>query len=552
MGSDFQNTFQQIANKLLARFNEIDQDRQDVNLSLPQFCLNNRLVQADDQVAFTAGNPDQLDDYRQRIDTDQGPIWVSKNAIMCACPNCQAPVSVRLLLMVAECWNCNISIVLSEQQLRAIEALLETTSHQISEVVTPPKSNKGVRTRRTQIGDRLPLHVGDEFRPERSVRLLRRAMNSLPAWLISFLVNLIMLLILALIFIVPDDFSPAITLSTFVSSHDQEGSEPELRSPEDPLKFDSALPQLLEIGEEEWRAETKRAEIDAAELWQDAVDADVEQLKERVTQLAGPETPFLLRDPRLRNEILYQNGGTTLTEAAVARGLRWLAQVQNVDGSWSLANYRRHKDPRNEGDAAATSLALLPFLGAGQTHESGKYRDTVMRGIKWLIDRQKANGDLRCDFPGEAGMYVHGQATIVIIEALAMTGDEKLRVACERATKFIENAQHKDGGWRYQPLQAGDTSVFGWQLMALQSARNSGAGIPVDRSTMRLAGYYLDQAGKAYASASYSKYLDGAVYRYAPNLNDPTPAMTAEALLCRFYLGWDRDDPRIVQGIRYL
>jgi hypothetical protein len=28
--------------------------------------------------------------------------------------------------------------------------------------------------------------------------------------------------------------------------------------------------------------------------------------------------------------------------------------------------------------------------------------------------------------------------------------------------------------------------------------------------------------------------------------------MTAEALLCRQYLGWKRDDPRLMQGVKYL
>ena len=48
------------------------------------------------------------------------------------------------------------------------------------------------------------------------------------------------------------------------------------------------------------------------------------------------------------------------------------------------------------------------------------------------------------------------------------------------------------GGWRYSPGQAGDTSVFGWQIFALRSGHLAGLSIP--RTTLpRLLG--LSQPG---------------------------------------------------------
>jgi len=41
---------------------------------------------------------------------------------------------------------------------------------------------------------------------------------------------------------------------------------------------------------------------------------------------------------------------------------------------------------------------------------------------------------------------------------------------------------------------------------------------------------------------------DGALYRYVAR-EDPKLSMTAEGLLCREYLGWAQDDPRLQQGI---
>ncbi len=115
---------------------------------------------------------------------------------------------------------------------------------------------------------------------------------------------------------------------------------------------------------------------------------------------------------------------------------------------------------------AATALALLPFLGAGQSPNQGRYRDSIEHGLQWIVAHQKPDGDLQG--AGSGRMYAHGLASIVLCEALAMSGDESLRPAAQRAIDFIVHAQHRRGGWRYHPGEEGDTSVEGWQLMALQ------------------------------------------------------------------------------------
>ncbi|MDP7301841.1 MAG: terpene cyclase/mutase family protein, partial [Pirellulaceae bacterium] len=236
--------------------------------------------------------------------------------------------------------------------------------------------------------------------------------------------------------------------------------------------------------------------------------------------------------------------GTTLTEAAVARCLRWLSKHQNADGSWSLDRFNRSSGctcsaPGIHSNSAGTSLALLPFLGAGQTHLVGHYRESVARGLRWLIAHQKQNGDLRADSAGNSGMYAQGQCAIVLCETFFMTGDEELRVPAQRAIDFIVDAQHGAGGWRYQPRQKGDTSVFGWQLMALQSARAANLTVPAE--TLTLASQYLDSVQSS----------DGALYAYQGS-RGPDHVMTAEALLCRMYLGWTTSDAGLQRGMDYL
>jgi hypothetical protein len=239
--------------------------------------------------------------------------------------------------------------------------------------------------------------------------------------------------------------------------------------------------------------------------------------------------------------MVKQEGGTTLTEAAVARGLRWLALNQLPDGRWSLSRLPHANGGQGhvQSDTAATSLALLPYLGAGQTHLVGMYKDNVSRGLRWLINEQKADGDLRGNSQGNTGMYAHGQSAIVLCEAYGMTRDEALRVPAQKALDFIVAAQHPGGGWRYRPGEAGDTSVAGWQLMALQSGR--AVGLVVPDATFENASHFLDTVANS----------DQSRYAYLPH-NGPTHVMTAEALLCRIYLGWKKDEPGLGAGIRWL
>jgi hypothetical protein len=156
-----------------------------------------------------------------------------------------------------------------------------------------------------------------------------------------------------------------------------------------------------------------------------------------------------------------------------------------------------------------------------------------------MLAEQRPDGDLRGRSDGNAGMYAHGQATIVLCEAFLMTGDEELRRPAQRAVDFIVNAQHAAGGWRYSPGQPGDTSVLGWQWMALQSAR--AANLTVPDETLELAANFLDSVG--HQGGSLYSYLQG---------HPPTHVMTAEALLCRIYQGWKLDTPELMRGVEYL
>ena len=141
-----------------------------------------------------------------------------------------------------------------------------------------------------------------------------------------------------------------------------------------------------------------------------------------------------------RGERLARGGGNAKSEEAVALGLEWLAAHQRKDGGWRFEmNADQFCNCRNPGTngstTGATGLALLPFLGAGHTHLEGDYQEVVHDGLYYLTNRMvmTPNGaDLQ-----EGTMYAQGIATIALCEAYAMTDDENMRDAAQKAVDFI-------------------------------------------------------------------------------------------------------------------
>ncbi len=192
------------------------------------------------------------------------------------------------------------------------------------------------------------------------------------------------------------------------------------------------------------------------------------------------------RDLEKRQQVAMARGGTVESERAVERALEWLAAHQLPNGSWSLVhskgscNGRCSHDGVNEPlEPAATGLALLTFLGAGYTHKSGKYHETVNRGVYYLLqvmDETPTSGSFINH--SVQGMYNHGIATFALSEAYQMSRDKDLKKPTQLAINFIIEAQAYNGGWRYKPKEAGDTTITGWQVMALKSAQAAGLNVP--------------------------------------------------------------------------
>jgi hypothetical protein len=120
-----------------------------------------------------------------------------------------------------------------------------------------------------------------------------------------------------------------------------------------------------------------------------------------------------------------------------------------------------------------------------------------------------------------------------------MTRDEDFRPRAQLAVDYAISIQDSLGGWRYDPQSDSDTSVTGWFVMALQSARMAGLQVPSDvfEKVSRFLDMVSDDGGSRYA--------------YLPNMGT-NEVMTAEALLCRQYMGWPQDDARLASGVNYV
>ena len=214
-------------------------------------------------------------------------------------------------------------------------------------------------------------------------------------------------------------------------------------------------------------------------------------------------------------EVIKQLGGSDATEKAIIAAIEWLSKVQEKDGRWDTRKYQAETDY----DVGGTALALLCYYGWGARHDQpGKYQENVKAALQWLMSQQRKDGSLA----RRGMMYSHAIGAIALCEAYGITKDEKIKSAALAAIKYTINAQHQQrGGWRYSPGQDSDTSVTGWQVMALHSARM--AGIELPEKPFDLARKWLDFAGGG---------EHGGLYGYQ-SPTDISRAMVATGMFCR-------------------
>ena len=240
-----------------------------------------------------------------------------------------------------------------------------------------------------------------------------------------------------------------------------------------------------------------------------------------VARVRGPE----------HQQAMLDNGGKKESEAAVVRGLKWLADNQSADGSWA---------PVHQG--AMTGFALLCFLGHGETPASADYGPVVQKGIDWLLENgSKHEGRLSMsDSFDQSGVYEHGIASYALGEYYTMTKDERAADLLKKAIGYIVQGQGPDGGWMYAyDKTQSDTSVSGWQIQALLVAHMSGLNIDgvdpaLDKAMLNFKRVQAEDGSFGYRKAAPGNY-----------------SLTGAGVFCTYF--WKQEkDKSVREGIGFL
>lgn len=279
------------------------------------------------------------------------------------------------------------------------------------------------------------------------------------------------------------------------------------------------------------------------------------------------DNPLINRTDAEKAAALKQFGGSDETERAVAEGLAWLAAHQRSDGVWDRRGFDQlcPEDDRcsqtaltqldRDADVGVSALAAMAFLGAGFTHESGKYAETLSRVFSYILAQQNVSGSFASDSSYQ--IYNDSVAAIAISEAYAMTREPILKEPLERVIGHLARCQQAGGGWDLTAdtsTNRNDTTVSAWVLMALKSAEAAGVSAPVETRLRLLA--HFDRATLPDGRVWHSDKTERTARRPAVLLGVSDrrfgPGITATGLYARAAFGLRMDEPVAERQLKLL
>jgi hypothetical protein len=199
----------------------------------------------------------------------------------------------------------------------------------------------------------------------------------------------------------------------------------------------------------------------------------------------------------------------------------------------------------NKVDTAMTGWALSAFLAAGHTDKGGLWKDTVKRGITWLVSKQAANGCVwdATDASAHRGIgYPCAIATLALSEAAKTCSAPAVKAAAQKAIDYCtgiqqENDHGKKGGWRYRPGLKGDLCVSGWYISALKAASTAGLRVPLD--SLQGAARFLDSVENKSPDETSGKIITNYIYQPGATASGRRCAI---GFYCRLLLGANKKD----------
>ncbi len=243
-------------------------------------------------------------------------------------------------------------------------------------------------------------------------------------------------------------------------------------------------------------------------------------------------------------------------QRSVDDALKWLMNHQSIEsGHWSCSAFdtecgKQGDDVICDGlgrpqyDVGVSGLALLAFLGAGNTHTEGKYAKTVKSGLRYLIENQQRDGNFGNELVANY-TYDHFIATLAVVEAYALTKQYMFKAPAEKALKYMYSIRNPGAAWRYAasspemvPGKMNDMSVTGWAIMAMTLAREY--GMPFDETALEDSMLFLEEMTNPldgvtgyYDRGGSPAREEGVMRTNWPE--DQTESMTAVGVLCRIF-----------------
>ena len=179
-------------------------------------------------------------------------------------------------------------------------------------------------------------------------------------------------------------------------------------------------------------------------------------------------------------------------EDAVTRGLKYLIEQQKADGFFLGGAIFQE-------NVATTAYAGQAFLMAGNIWKNKDYQFAVDRAAAFLISQQAENGlILKNQKHLSSAIYGHGIALQFLAKYAQVNSTDELRKSIQRAAKFSMALQQSEGSWGYEfkpgRVGRGDVSNTACQIAALLAVRD--AGIEIGDQVFEKTASYFDKARK--------------------------------------------------------